>query len=99
LLQAGIRMAEYQPTMYHVKALIVDSLLVSVGSTNFDNRSFILNDEANLNILDAGFAKQQEAIFDDDWKHAREVTLPAWENRPFREKIGGKLADLIGAQL
>jgi cardiolipin synthase len=99
LLAAGIRMAEYQPTMYHVKALIVDSLLVSVGSTNFDNRSFILNDEANLNILDAGFAKQQEAIFDDDWKHAREVTLPAWENRPFREKIGGKLADLVGAQL
>jgi cardiolipin synthase len=99
LLAAGIRMAEYQPTMYHVKALIVDSLLVSVGSTNFDNRSFILNDEANLNILDAGFAKQQEAIFDDDWKHAREVTLRAWENRPFREKIGGKLADLVGAQL
>ena len=99
LLQAGIRMAEYQPTMYHVKALIVDSLLVSVGSTNFDNRSFILNDEANLNILDADFAKQQEAVFADDWKHAREVTLQAWTNRPLREKIGGKLADLIGAQL
>jgi cardiolipin synthase A/B len=99
LLEAGIRMAEYQPTMYHVKALIVDSLLVSVGSTNFDNRSFILNDEANLNILDAGFAKQQEAVFADDWKHAREVTLQAWTNRPLREKIGGKLADLIGAQL
>lgn len=99
LLKAGIRMAEYQPTMYHVKALIVDSLLVSVGSTNFDNRSFILNDEANLNILDAGFARQQEAVFEDDWKHAREVTLQAWENRPLKEKIGGKLADLIGAQL
>ena len=99
LLAAGIRMAEYQPTMYHVKALIVDSLLVSVGSTNFDNRSFILNDEANLNILDAGFARQQEAVFEDDWKHAREVTLQAWENRPLKEKIGGKLADLIGAQL
>jgi cardiolipin synthase len=49
-------MAEYQPTMYHVKALVVDSLLVSVGSTNFDNRSFSLNDEANLNVLDPGFA-------------------------------------------
>jgi cardiolipin synthase len=99
LLAAGVRMAEYQPTMYHVKALIVDSLLVSVGSTNFDNRSFILNDEANLNVLDAGFAKQQEAVFDDDWKHARQVTLQAWQNRPFTEKIGGMLADLIGAQL
>ncbi|NIA55703.1 cardiolipin synthase [Massilia sp. TW-1] len=99
LLAAGIKMAEYQPTMYHVKALIVDSLLVSVGSTNFDNRSFILNDEANLNVLDAGFAKQQEAVFEDDWKHARPITLQAWENRPFSEKIGGKLADLIGTQL
>ena len=99
LLAAGIKMAEYQPTMYHVKALIVDSLLVSVGSTNFDNRSFILNDEANLNVLDAGFAKQQEAVFEDDWKHARPVTLQAWQNRPFTEKVGGMLADLIGAQL
>jgi cardiolipin synthase len=99
LLAAGIKMAEYQPTMYHVKALIVDSLLVSVGSTNFDNRSFILNDEANLNLLDPAFAKQQEAVFEDDWKHARPITLQAWENRPLSEKIGGKLADLIGAQL
>jgi cardiolipin synthase len=99
LLAAGIKMAEYQPTMYHVKALIVDALLVSVGSTNFDNRSFILNDEANLNMLDADFARRQEAIFEDDWKHARQVTLHAWENRPFTEKIGGMLADLIGAQL
>lgn len=99
LLAAGVKMAEYQPTMYHVKALVVDSLLVSVGSTNFDNRSFILNDEANLNVLDAGFAKQQEAVFEDDWKHARQVSLQAWQNRPFTEKVGGMLADLIGAQL
>jgi len=99
LLAAGIRMAEYQPTMYHVKALIVDSVLVSVGSTNFDNRSFILNDEANLNVLDAGFAQRQEAVFEDDWKHARQVSLQAWQDRPFTEKIGGMLADLIGAQL
>ena len=53
----GIQIAEYQPTMYHVKALIVDELLVSVGSTNFDNRSFSLNDEANLNVLDPDFAR------------------------------------------
>jgi cardiolipin synthase len=99
LLKAGVRMAEYQPTMYHVKALIVDSLLVSVGSTNFDNRSFSLNDEANLNVLDAAFARSQEAVFDDDWHHARQVTLARWEDRPLKEKIGGELAQLIGAQL
>lgn len=99
LLRAGIRIAEYQPTMYHVKALVVDRQLVSVGSTNFDNRSFSINDEANLNVLDPAFAAQQAAIFDDDWKRARQVTLAAWENRPFMEKVSGELASLVGAQL
>jgi cardiolipin synthase len=99
LLAAGIKIAEYQPTMFHVKALVVDSLLVSVGSTNFDNRSFSLNDEANLNVLDPEFAKAQVAVFNDDWRHARLVTLAAWERRPWTEKLGGELAALIGAQL
>jgi cardiolipin synthase len=99
LLQAGVKMAEYQPTMYHVKALVVDSLLVSVGSTNFDNRSFSLNDEANLNVLDPKFAKEQEAIFERDWLSAKPVSLKQWENRPLHDKAAGKLADLVGAQL
>jgi cardiolipin synthase len=99
LLAAGVKMAEYQPTMYHVKSLVVDSLLVSVGSTNFDNRSFGLNDEANLNVLDPAFAKRQEEIFEDDWRHARPISLQQWQNRPWRDKAAGKLADLIGAQL
>jgi len=99
LLKAGIRMAEYQPTMYHVKALVVDSLLVSVGSTNFDNRSFSLNDEANLNVLDPAFAKQQEAVFEADWARARPITLQQWEQRPWTDKLAGEAAALIGAQL
>ncbi len=99
LLAAGIRIAEYQPTMYHVKALIVDQRLVSVGSTNFDNRSFSINDEANLNILDPGFARQQTAIFDADWAHARQVTLTAWEDRPALDKLSDAIASTIGAQL
>ncbi|GAB3472995.1 phospholipase D-like domain-containing protein [Massilia terrae] len=99
LLASGIRIAEYQPTMYHVKALIVDQRLVSVGSTNFDNRSFSINDEANLNILDPDFARAQSAIFDDDWRHARPVTLTGWEDRPMLEKLSDFLASAIGAQL
>jgi cardiolipin synthase len=99
LLKAGVKVAEFQPTMFHVKALVVDSLLVSVGSTNFDNRSFILNDEANLNVLDAAFAKQQEGIFADDWLHAKPMNLQQWESRSIGEKIGGQLADLVGPQL
>jgi cardiolipin synthase len=99
LLKAGVKISEYQPTMFHVKALVVDSLLVSVGSTNFDNRSFILNDEANLNVLDAAFAKQQEAIFEDDWKRARPYSLQKWEARSYADKLADQAADLIGAQL
>ncbi|ALK99161.1 cardiolipin synthetase [Massilia sp. WF1] len=99
LLAAGVKMAEFQPTMYHVKALVVDSLLVSVGSTNFDNRSFSLNDEANLNVLDPAFAKEQEAVFEQDWLRAKPISLQQWENRPLHDKAAGKLADLIGAQL
>ena len=56
LLDAGVEIYEYQPTMYHCKVMIVDDLWVSVGSTNFDDRSFRLNDEANLNIYDSDFA-------------------------------------------
>jgi cardiolipin synthase len=99
LLKAGIHIAEYQPTMYHVKALVVDALLVSVGSTNFDNRSFSLNDEANLNVLDAAFARAQQAVFEADWHRAREVTLNGWQQRPLLEKVGGELAGLLGTQL
>jgi cardiolipin synthase len=99
LLKAGVKIAEYQPTMFHVKALVVDSLLVSVGSTNFDNRSFSLNDEANLNVLDAAFAKSQTAVFNDDWRLAKPITLEMWEGRPWTSKAAGKLASLVGAQL
>ncbi len=99
LLAAGIEIAEYQPTMYHVKALVVDSLMVSVGSTNFDNRSFSLNDEANLNVLDPTFAREQVAIFDADWKKAEVITYAAWLDRPFLDKAAGNLAALVGDQL
>lgn len=99
LLEAGIRIAEYQPTMYHVKALIVDDMMVSVGSTNFDNRSFSINDEANLNLLDPAFARAQRAVFEDDWKRARPISLQTWQARPWTEKLAGEAASLLGAQL
>jgi cardiolipin synthase len=99
LLQAGVRIAEYQPTMYHVKVLVVDDLLVSVGSTNFDNRSFRINDEANLNVLDARFAAEQVRIFEHDWSNAREVTLAQWQRRSLRERSIERLAALLRSQL
>ena len=60
--------------MFHCKMMLVDSRLASVGSTNFDNRSFRLNDEANLNVYDPAFVHEQEAVFEGDLKHSHRVT-------------------------
>lgn len=99
LLQAGAQIYEYQPTMYHCKVMIVDQLLVSVGSTNFDNRSFRLNDEANLNVYDAAFARRQTEVFEEDLKRSRRVTYEEWLNRPLREKAHEKLTGWLRSQL
>lgn len=99
LLEAGAVIAQYQPTMFHCKVMIVDDLLVSVGSTNFDNRSFRLNDEATLNIVDATFASEQKSIFEADLRRSRLITNAAWLDRPLKEKIGERLASLFGSQL
>jgi cardiolipin synthase len=99
LLQAGIRIFEYQPTMYHCKVMVVDGYWVSVGSTNFDNRSFSLNDEANLNLYDRDFARRQIEIFREDQARSREVTLEQWEARPLEEKVIEQAAALLSLQL
>ena len=99
LLEAGAVIAEYKPTMFHCKVMTIDGLLVSVGSTNFDNRSFRLNDEATLNIADAEFAKQQTAIFEVDLSRSRRITFAEWSARPLKEKIAERLASLLGSQL
>lgn len=99
LLRAGAEIYEYQPTMYHCKVMVVDDVWVSVGSTNFDSRSFRLNDEANLNIYDHAFAQRQIDIFEDDLKKARQVTYAAWRNRPFGEKLLEHAMALLRSQL
>ena len=99
LLAAGAEIYEYQPTMYHCKVMIVDNLMVSVGSTNFDNRSFRLNDEANLNIYDAEFAAKQTQVFEQDLSRSQRISLQAWQNRPLKEKFKEELASLLESQL
>jgi len=99
LLAAGVKIHEYQPTMYHCKVLIVDDVWVSVGSTNFDDRSFRLNDETNLNIYDAAFAAEQVHVFENDKRHARVITLEELENRSFLRKTMETLASLLRRQL
>jgi cardiolipin synthase len=99
LLAAGAEISEYQPTMFHCKVFTVDGLLVSVGSTNFDNRSFRLNDEANLNIYDTAFAASQTEVFERDLAKSRRVTLAEWEARPWHEKLVERTMGLLGSQL
>ncbi|WP_372392466.1 phosphatidylserine/phosphatidylglycerophosphate/cardiolipin synthase family protein [Xanthomonas sp. NCPPB 3582] len=91
LLQAGIEIHEYQPTMLHTKLLIIDGLLVSVGSTNFDIRSFRLNDEASLNVYDRALAARMTEVFEGDLQRAERYTLQRWRARPLRQKLGEKL--------
>jgi cardiolipin synthase len=75
LIKAGIKLYEYQPTMVHVKLMIVDDTFVSIGSGNFDNRSVRLNDEANLDVLNRSFAASQTRLFEIDKRQSRELTL------------------------
>ena len=99
LLEAGAEIHEYQPTMYHVKSMVVDTIFVSVGSTNFDPRSFRLNDEANLNVYDADFAREQVRVFEADLAKSRRITLQAWRARPWTEKLWEHTMGLASSQL
>ncbi len=99
MLAAGIEIAEYAPTMFHVKGLVVDGAFSSVGSTNFDNRSFRLNDEANLNVLSREFGQAQLDVFERDWARSRKITLEEWRRRPWSERFWEQLASLLHTQL
>jgi len=99
LLRAGIEFYEYQPTFFHCKVMVVDDLWVSVGSTNFDARSFSVNDEANLNVYDRDFAAAQARIFEADLRRSKRVSLEDWENRPWTEKLWEHSLGLFSSQL
>ena len=99
LLRAGVEIYEYQPTFYHCKVMVVDALWTSVGSTNFDTRSFTVNDEANLNVFDAQFAATQVRIFEQDRARSRRITLEDWQNRPWTEKLWEHTVGMLSSQL
>lgn len=99
LLEAGVSIYEYQPTMFHCKVLIVDDAWVSVGSTNFDNRSFRLNAEANLNIYDRQFVLDQVRKFEEDRARSRQITLADYRRRPLKEKLIERISECFRSQL
>jgi cardiolipin synthase len=97
LLEAGVKIYEYQPTMIHTKTIVVDGKWSVVGSANMDVRSIELNVENVLGILDPGFAHTLETTFQDDLKRAREVRLEEWRRRGswarVKEWVASRLAE------
>ncbi|HYC53670.1 MAG TPA: phospholipase D-like domain-containing protein [Candidatus Binatia bacterium] len=99
LLAGGVEIYEYAPTMFHCKMLIFDQRVVSVGSTNFDMRSFELNDEASLNVYDPRFAAEMTQVFENDLARARPITLETWMARPLGQKVAEVVVDPVKSQL
>jgi cardiolipin synthase len=81
LLEAGIDIQEFNRTMLHHKTMVVDGRWVTVGTTNFDNRSFAHNEESNVCVFDEGLASQLHQVFEDDLLGCRRVTIEEWRRR------------------
>jgi cardiolipin synthase len=97
LLEAGYEIYEYQPTMLHVKAMIVDGVWSVIGSANFDNRSFELNDELTIGVWDAQLAGSLVADFEGDMAQAKKLDVAKWgSERGFLEKARETFWSLFG---
>ncbi|MGJ8678562.1 MAG: phospholipase D-like domain-containing protein [Akkermansiaceae bacterium] len=73
LLEAGVHIYEYQTSMMHCKVMVIDELFTTIGSANIDPRSLYINDESNVNVLDAGFAKEQLRIIENDKRQSKRI--------------------------
>jgi cardiolipin synthase len=96
LLQQGIEIYEYQPTMMHAKTTVVDSNWSIIGSANFDNRSLDMNDEINVGIADRTLAAALVETFENDLRRAKRLTLEEWRKRALHEKANEKFWSLFG---
>lgn len=99
LLRRGIRIFEYQPTMMHAKSMVVDGIWTTVGSSNFDDRSFRLNDEVNVNIYDPGVAAKMEQMFFEDLARSEEMSPLSWRKRPWLDRIKERIGGWLKPQL
>ncbi len=98
LLGGGVRIFEYQAGMIHAKVLIIDGKWSVLGSTNFDNRSFVLNDEVNVALLDPALSRQLQADFAADISNSRAVSLDEWRRRPLLERALAAIGRLVERQ-
>jgi cardiolipin synthase len=99
LLAAGARIFEYQPTMLHAKSMIVDGAWSSVGTVNFDNRSFQLHDEVTLGVWDEHFAKLLTEQFERDIERSDEIDIERWNDRGLRPRLAEAGTRLLRREL
>jgi cardiolipin synthase len=96
LMREGIEIYEYQPAMMHTKAVVIDGILSIVGSANFDNRSFELNDELNVVVFDRAVAAQLQADLERDILRSQRLDLESWRSRPLHIRAREKVWSLFG---
>lgn len=99
LLKGGVKLYDYQRTLLHQKVITIDGLWAAIGSTNFDDRSFEVNDEVSLIVYDERIARQLEETFTADLRHAIAIDLGGWKKRPIHHKLLDFTAFLVNEQL
>jgi cardiolipin synthase A/B len=99
LLRAGIEIYEYQPTLSHQKVMIVDGIWAHVGSTNFDDRSLDINDEASVGLIDPAIAAELEAAFANDLEKCKRLDPATWSRRPLWHKLIDRVSYMLNEQL
>jgi cardiolipin synthase len=95
LLDAGVRIFEWQPSTLHAKTFVADGQWSTIGSMNFDNRSMALNDESTLMILDPAIGRQMDQIFLDDLRQSEEITLATFQTRSWWARLTERVASLV----
>jgi cardiolipin synthase A/B len=99
LLLGGVHIYEYKASLLHAKTIVVDAVWSTIGSTNFDNRSFALNQEINLTIYNREVAQRLERIFADDLKYSEPISYEQWQSRSLFERVMEIFAFPIKEQL
>ena len=94
LLESGVKIYETHGLVLHSKTVVVDGVWSIVGSSNFDHRSVIFNDEVDAVVLGSETAEELEAMFNDDQRGAKAVDLEAWKNRSPFQKLDEAFATL-----
>ena len=87
MLEGGVKIFEYQPTMIHSKTMVADGLFSMIGSSNLDARSSEINEEIDVVVYDEGFGRAMEEVFEKDLAQSREYTLEEFKNRSLWERI------------